>query len=71
MRHRSLLAVLAGVLAVSGVAGAPAQASDADLAGTSGHIDGPPTVTGADLVFTNPSRTLRDGSPEGVRQVLR
>lgn len=64
MRHRSLLAVLAGVLAVSGVAGAPAQASDADLAGTSGHIDGPPTVTGADLVFTNPSRTLRDGSPE-------
>lgn len=56
--RRPRLVVLPAALLVAGLAlGLPAEATDAQ-----GHEDGPPTVTGADLKFTHPSRTLSDGS---------
>jgi len=61
MPARVLTGVLAGALTL-GVVGASAQARNADA--LPGHDAGPPTVTGTDLVFTHPDRTLRDGTAE-------
>jgi CubicO group peptidase (beta-lactamase class C family) len=69
MRRKRLVALLAAVL-MAGVVGLPVEA-------TQRQEDGPPTVTGADLKFTHPSRTLRYGSakkagliPEQVERIV-
>lgn len=59
MRRTRLATLLAGVLATGVVAGAPAEAGGPDLEGLE---EGPPTVTGADLTFSHPARTLRYGT---------
>jgi CubicO group peptidase (beta-lactamase class C family) len=65
MRHASVPPLVAGVLVLGAVVAAPTHASDAvDRGEPPGEIGGPPTVTGADLVFKHPDRTLRDGSAQ-------
>lgn len=58
MRRTRLLAVLASVVVTTNAA-VPAHAGD-----PAGPLDGPPTATGADLLFTHPSQTLRDGTAQ-------
>jgi CubicO group peptidase (beta-lactamase class C family) len=57
MRRNGLPILMTAALALGLAAGLPAHATH-----ESGHVDGPPTVTGADLKFTHPSRTLHYGS---------
>lgn len=57
MRRTGLSILMTAALALGLAAGGPAHGAD-----DSGHLDGPPTVTGADLKFTHPSQTLRYGS---------
>jgi CubicO group peptidase (beta-lactamase class C family) len=58
MRRTGLVA-LTGLLAAGLAAGRPAAAADQQA-----PVDGPPTVTGADLKFTHPSRTLHSGTAD-------
>lgn len=55
--RRTGFAALAGILTIGFAAVPPAFAAELD-----GLKDGPPTVTGADLKFTHPSRTLDYGT---------
>ncbi|NEE03245.1 serine hydrolase domain-containing protein [Phytoactinopolyspora halotolerans] len=66
--RRAGLVTLSGLLLTATALGTPAAASGLSPAGAAASADapssagGPPTVTGADLRFTDPSTTLRPGT---------